>query len=75
MGPHPDGFRGYLDSIPDDLLIDVAEDYVWLRSVFRGDPQGAEFGRRNECCQNECRRRGLPAMFEEAETHRNACPA
>ena len=63
-----DTFRGYLESLPDDLLESVAEDYVWLAGcAFQGEAPGVEFGRRRECCREECLRRGLPQLFREAE--------
>jgi hypothetical protein len=60
MTPRRDPFREYLESLPDELLQCVAEDYAWLEWFFRQEPQGAEFRRRSECCRDECVRRGLP---------------
>jgi hypothetical protein len=62
-----DAFREYLESLPEDLLEHVSEDYVWLsRLGFRGKP-GAEFLRRRECCREECQRRGCPGLYRQAE--------
>lgn len=60
-------FRGYLRSLPYDLLENVTEDYVWLSGLaFQGGP-GAEFLRRRECCREECVRRGVPQLYRLAE--------
>ena len=62
-----DGFRDYLQTLPEDLLENVSEDYVWLaRLGFDGNP-GAEFLRRRECCREECLRRGCPGIYRLAE--------
>lgn len=63
-------FRGYLESLPDELLENVAEDYIWLASLdFREeDGRGAEFRRRRECCREECSRRGVPHLYRAAES-------
>ena len=66
MRLHRDTFRGYLESVPDDLLKCVVEDYLWLEWHFHGEPQAAEFRRRSDCCRDECRRRGLRAKCGEA---------
>ena len=61
-------FRGYLESLPDDLLESVTEDYVWLAGlVFEEIPRHTDFRRRRECCRAECMRRGVPQLYELAE--------
>jgi hypothetical protein len=61
-------FRGYLQSLPDDLLESVTEDYVWLAGlVFQESPRHTDFHRRRECCRAECARRGVPQLYELAE--------
>ena len=56
-----EGFREYLEELPDELLEQVSEDYVWLsRLRFRGK-SGLEFERRREWCRAECARRGMMA--------------
>ena len=61
-------FREYLESLPDELLESVTEDYVWLAGcIFHHDSPGAEFQRRRECCREECARRGRPNLFRFAE--------
>ncbi len=63
----PDGFREYLETLPEGLLEHVSEDYVWLAVAgFRG-PCAAEFLRRRECCRAECLRRGKPGIYRLAE--------
>ncbi len=53
-------FREYLESIPDDLLQSVAEDYIWLSTLpFHNAGRSADFVRRRECCREECARRGV----------------
>ena len=60
-------FRGYLRSLPYELLESVTEDYVWLSGLaFQGGP-GAEFRKRRECCREECARRGVPHLYRLAE--------
>ena len=62
-------FRGYLESLPDDLLESVTEDYVWLAGlVFEEDPRRTDFHQRRECCRAECTRRGVPQLYELAES-------
>jgi len=62
MARPPSGaFRDYLQSLPDELLESVAEDYVWLASLaFHDGARVAEFERRREWCREECARRGVP---------------
>jgi len=61
-------FRGYLESLPDDLLESVTEDYVWLAELgFEEAPQHTDFRQRRECCRAECMRRGVPQLYELAE--------
>ena len=62
-----DAFREYLAALPEDLLEQVSEDYVWLaRRGFRGKP-AVEFERRRECSRAECVRRGCPGLYRQAE--------
>jgi hypothetical protein len=53
-------FRDYLQSLPDELLESVVEDYVWLASLaFHDGARNADFQRRREWCREECARRGV----------------
>ena len=53
-------FREYLQSLPDELLQSVAEDYIWLSGLpFHNAGRSADFLRRRECCREECARRGM----------------
>ena len=62
-------FRGYLEALPDDLLESVTEDYVWLAGlVFEEFPRHTDFRGRRECCRAECARRGIPQLYELAES-------
>jgi hypothetical protein len=62
-------FRGYLESLPDDLLESVTEDYVWLAELrFEESPRHTDFRRRRECCREECARRGVPQLYDLAES-------
>ena len=62
-------FRGYLESLPDDLLESVTEDYVWLAGlVFEQSRRHTDFRGRRECCREECARRGFPQLYELAES-------
>jgi hypothetical protein len=62
-------FRGYLESLPDDLLESVTEDYVWLAGlVFEESHQHTDFRGRRECCREECARRGVLQLYELAES-------
>ena len=63
----PASFRDYLESLPDDLLENVTEDYVWLAGLGFEEQSDAEFRRRRECCREECLRRGLPDLYRQAE--------
>jgi len=54
-------FRAYLQSLPDELLESVAEDYACLASLaFHDGSRSADFERRREWCREECVRRGIP---------------
>jgi len=67
-GRSAETFPGYLESLPDDLLECISEDYVWLADwIFHGEPAAAEFSRRRECCRRECLRRGELQLFQTAE--------
>jgi len=47
----------------------VTEDYVWLAGlVFEEVPRHTDFRQRRECCREECRRRGIPQLYELAES-------
>jgi hypothetical protein len=53
-------FRDYLQTLPDELLESVSEDYAWLASLaFHDGARSADFRRRREWCQEECVRRGV----------------
>jgi hypothetical protein len=70
MGPAESAtFCSYLQSLPDDLLASVTEDYIWLSGLDFQDENGrdAEFRRRRECCREECSRRGMPGLYAVAE--------
>ena len=60
-------FRGYLRSLPCDLLESVTEDYVWLSGLKFDEPRAADFRNRRECCREECARRGVPDLYRLAE--------
>ena len=60
-------FRDYLTSLPEELLENVTEDYVWLSRLGFGARQSTEFNNRRECCREECRRRGEPDLYSMAE--------
>jgi hypothetical protein len=69
MGRDPlETFRNYLQSLPEDLLESVTEDYVWLAGLTL-EPGGhaTDFRQRRECCRQECVRRGSPQLYELAE--------
>ena len=60
-------FRDYLRSLPDELLENVSEDYVWLSGLgFESEP-ATQFRIRRECCREECVRRGAPQLYRIAE--------
>jgi hypothetical protein len=59
-------FRQYLQSIPEELLESVTEDYVWLAGLTFDDP--IDFLQRRECCRQECARRGSPQLYDFAES-------
>jgi hypothetical protein len=64
-----DTFRDYLQSLPEDLLESVTEDYVWLAGLrLDGDGHPTDFVQRREYCRAECARRGAPQLYELAET-------
>jgi hypothetical protein len=62
-------FRGYLRSLPEELLESVTGDYIWL-SGFPPEPGGRATGfvQRRECCREECARRGVPQLYLRAES-------
>ncbi|MGD0872648.1 MAG: hypothetical protein ABSB88_24140 [Bryobacteraceae bacterium] len=61
-------FRQYLQSLPDTLLENVTEDYVWLAGlVLEPGGHGTDFVERRECCRAECLRRGVPELYQFAE--------
>jgi len=62
-----DGFRDYLQALPEELLGQVSEDYVWLARLGFPEACAAEFLRRRECCRGECLRRGRPNIYQSAE--------
>ena len=58
----PAAFRDYLQSLPDELLESVAEDYAWLASLaFHDGARSADFQRRRDWCREECARRSVLA--------------
>ncbi|MGA2268174.1 MAG: hypothetical protein ABSH44_06855 [Bryobacteraceae bacterium] len=62
-------FRDYLESLPDDLLESVTEDYVWLGGQdFEKGERNSDFRGRRECCREECARRGIPQLYQLAES-------
>jgi len=68
MGRDPlETFRNYLQSLPEDLLESVTEDYVWLAGLTL-DRAPHDFRQRRECCREECARRGAPQLYELAES-------
>lgn len=60
-------FRGYLRSLPCDLLESVTEDYVWLSGLKFAACRHSDFLNRRECCREECVRRGMPHLYRLAE--------
>ena len=63
-GPTSATFRDYLQSLPDELLASVAEDYAWLASLtFHDATRSAEFRRRRDWCREECVRRQSAVQF------------
>ena len=61
-------FRQYLQTLPQELLESVTEDYIWLAGLsFDETERDADFRRRRECCREECLRRGVPHLYREAE--------
>ena len=68
MGRDPlETFRDYLQSLPEELLENVTEDYVWLAGLTL-DRSSHDFLRRRECCREECARRGTPQLYDFAES-------
>ena len=69
MGRDPlETFRDYLQSLPEDLLESVTEDYVWLAGLtLDRSAHAPDFRQRRECCREECVRRGAPQLYEFAE--------
>jgi len=62
-------FREYLQSLPEDLLESVTEDYVWLAGLtLEPGHHGTDFRQRRECCREECARRGAPQLYQFAES-------
>ena len=70
MGRDPlETFRRYLESLPEDLLESVTEDYVWLAGLtLDHGGRSTDFLQRRECCRQECARRGAPQLYEFAES-------
>ena len=62
-------FREYLQALPEELLENVTEDYVWLSGLplDRGC-QPPDYIQRRECCREECCRRGAPDLYRLAES-------
>jgi len=65
MGAH--GFGDYLQSLPEELLEQVSEDYIWLACLRFPEKRTAEFVRRREWCRAECLRGGDPGIYRRAE--------
>ena len=59
-------FRDYLQSLPEELLESVTEDYVWLEGLTFEPNTHANFLQRRECCREEWARRGAPELYEFA---------
>jgi hypothetical protein len=69
-------FREYLQSLPEDLLECVTEDYVWLAGLtLEPRRHGTDFRERRECCRQECARRGAPQLYQFAESIVSPPPA
>jgi hypothetical protein len=71
MGRDPlETFRNYLQSLPEELLESVTEDYVWLAGLTLDPDDGhtTDFLQRRECCREECARRGAPQLYEFARS-------
>jgi hypothetical protein len=67
MGREPlETFRKYLQSLPEELLESVTEDYVWLAGLTFEEL--TDFPQRRECCREECARRGAPQLYAFAES-------
>jgi hypothetical protein len=68
MGREPlETFRNYLQSLPEELLESVTEDYVWLAGLaLERDGHSTDFLQRRECCRRECARRGAPQLYDMA---------
>jgi hypothetical protein len=47
-------FREYLREIPDELLLHVLEDCIWLHSEFASDPNAPTYLWRVQACRAEC---------------------
>lgn len=62
-------FRRYLQSIPDDLLLSVRDDCVWLAEVFADDPAGAGYRIRTAACLDEEERRGWPQLLRRSSIY------
>ena len=62
-------FREYLQALPEELLENVTEDYVWLSGLApeRG-VHPSDYRQRRECCREECCRRGAPDLYQLAES-------
>jgi len=61
-----DTFCDYLQSLPDELLESVTEDYVWLAGLGL-EGESTDFVQRREACRAECARRGEPQLYDFAE--------
>jgi hypothetical protein len=70
MGRDPlETFRDYLQSLPEELLENVTEDYVWLAGLtLEPGRHASDFRERRECCRQECVRRGAAQLYQFAES-------
>jgi hypothetical protein len=50
-------FRRYLAAIPDDLLVEVLEDFAWLAEEFAAEPPAEDYRHRRELSAAEMSRR------------------
>jgi hypothetical protein len=55
-------FRGYLRSIPDELLVSVAGDCAWLAGFLADEAVADEYLSRAVACQDEEQRRLQPRV-------------
>jgi len=66
---HQDEFRRYLSSIPDELLVSVAEDCVWVAGLLASDAVADDYRFRVAACLEEERRRGWPQLLSRSSRY------